>query len=1407
MRPLRISRTRIAGALTATLVAALALVVLPGGPAAGALRPDDGAPPPTAAQPAASPERSRTVMLLTGDRVTYSTGTDGRHSATISPASRPGGTPVTFTTSVQGDHYYVIPSDAAPRISAGVLDRGLFDVPLLVRDGQATADRPAGVILRYRKGVSAARHSRTLPAATRGPLLGSINGAAVRPERGQADRWWQAVRGTAPAGRTLARGIARVSLDSVVRPSLDVSVIQTGAPAAWAAGYRGEGIKVAVLDTGIDATHPDVAGRIVASANFTAESSIADGHGHGTHVASTVAGNGAASAERFRGMAPAASLMVGKVLDSAGNGATSQVIAGMEWAARGGARVVNLSLGSAPTDGTDPASQAVDALTAETGALFVIAAGNNGGDASVNAPGAATSALTVGATDKIGGLSDFSNRGPRRGDAAVKPELTAPGYQITAARAAGTSMGTPYDSRYTSASGTSMATPHVAGAAALLAQAHPAWTAAQLKKALVSTADPRGHPVFTGGGGWLDVRRALNQKVYGPVAVAFGAANPPHTGTRTRELSYRNDTTAPVTLNLSITGQGWDGRALPTGAVTTSAATLTIPAGAKGTATLTANLAPGDPGVYGGVVTASTGDGAVRVLTPFSYYKSNAHALTVPVLDSRGTPAPDVPVTLARLDGATGPNDPLVAEAALLFSDADGMVRTQVADGVYDVYATIFEWRADGRRATLTVATEKPVRAATTITLDARQARRVNPTLPEATNTLVGMVGTLRGLAGGGQVGAGPGVSWENYDVYVTPTPAPTTGWLDAYEQWTLGSAQIEVRANGTRLPVDYHPYLNGRTLARYGSATLPVVYAGAGSAAELAAAGVAGKVALVRVTVPTSAPDSGGQAWYAIDAARVNARAAGAAGVLAYIDVPNGVAMPVRDDDILALTLPAAAGQALRAQVAAGPVQLAISGGRANPERVFQLRFQHDDGIPATSPAVDPTRLVSYPARYRADRDGLTYLIGWPVLGPHDRAASALAVGFWAPMVWTEYVGPGDARLTWSRSTTQKADLDSAPDGQLDSRDVFRPGDTRGAEEWFLPPVRTAPPEPPDGYPYRLRCTFCREGDTFVAGYYQVDSDPRHYGATQGAGVTYRLFRADGTEIPAAGTAPYRFPMAVTAGGYRLDAVETQRGLGSVRTLGQRISTSWTFQSARQASPGQPAGYRCFTDDSDTASCQFQPLVQLRYQLDLDLLNRTPAGEAFTFDVVAGAHRAVPGAAAATTLTLSSSTNGGATWQPAQVTAVGSGRFRVTVTHPPLASTDGYVWLRTEATDAAGNRVTQTVERAYALRPPLTSCRVRYTANSWGTGFTADVSITNTASTVVNGWTLAWTFAGNQRVTNAWNGVASQTGQRVSVTNAASNATISPGGSVSFGFQGTYSGTNTDPVDFTLNGGPCVRQ
>ena len=131
---------------------------------------------------------------------------------------------------------------------------------------------------------------------------------------------------------------------------------------------------MAVLDTGIDTTHRTWPAAV--AADFAESGSTTDRLGHGTHVASIVAGSGARSGGERKGVAFEASLLNGKVLDDFGFGSESGIIAGMEWAAAQRARVVNMSLGGWPTDGSDPMSQAVDRLTARYRTLFVISAGN-----------------------------------------------------------------------------------------------------------------------------------------------------------------------------------------------------------------------------------------------------------------------------------------------------------------------------------------------------------------------------------------------------------------------------------------------------------------------------------------------------------------------------------------------------------------------------------------------------------------------------------------------------------------------------------------------------------------------------------------------------------------------------------------------------------------------------------------------------------------------------------------------------------------------------------------------------------------------------------------------------------------------------------------------------------------------
>ncbi|MFC7099417.1 S8 family serine peptidase [Nonomuraea rubra] len=285
----------------------------------------------------------------------------------------------------------------------------------------------------YAGGTDAA----TLRAAGGRPLP-AINGVARKEPRTGA--LWQTLTGQA---RTAAAP-AKIWLDGKAKVSLDVSVPHIGAPAAWAAGHTGQDVPVAVLDTGYDPDHPDLRGQVVKTQNFTAEPDVRDLNGHGTHVASTIAGTGAASDGRRKGVAPGARLMIAKVCGQDGNCPDSGIIEAMTWAAENGARVANLSLGSPDSPGVDPLEQAVNSLSAKHGTLFVIAAGNDGPQR-LGSPGSADHALSVGASFRdADSVVQFSSTGPRPGDAAVKPDLIAPGVGIVAARA-----GAPEEARAT----------------------------------------------------------------------------------------------------------------------------------------------------------------------------------------------------------------------------------------------------------------------------------------------------------------------------------------------------------------------------------------------------------------------------------------------------------------------------------------------------------------------------------------------------------------------------------------------------------------------------------------------------------------------------------------------------------------------------------------------------------------------------------------------------------------------------------------------------------------------------------------------------------------------------------------------------------------------------------------------
>ena len=268
-----------------------------------------------------------------------------------------------------------------------------------------------------------------------------------------------------------------------------------GVTRLWSQGITGKGISVGVVGTGIDHSHHDLEGKIIAAKDFSGKG-IRDTIGHDTAVASIVAGKGARN-WRQRGIAYEATLAVAKVTQDDGSAEEDILIDALEWLAEQGVSVINFSITSdCVTDGRDPVSREVNYLAEKRGIGVVCAAGNYGpAHYTIGSPGAAEAAITVGCVNNQDVLRLASSRGPTL-DGRVKPDCVAPGERVLAARAHGTHSCEIQSDHYGFFDLTSFATPHVTGIYALLKQAFPEASPAQIKRAILESCDPAYMPVI-----------------------------------------------------------------------------------------------------------------------------------------------------------------------------------------------------------------------------------------------------------------------------------------------------------------------------------------------------------------------------------------------------------------------------------------------------------------------------------------------------------------------------------------------------------------------------------------------------------------------------------------------------------------------------------------------------------------------------------------------------------------------------------------------------------------------------------------------------------------------------------------------------------------------------------------------
>ncbi|MFF0400117.1 S8 family serine peptidase [Streptomyces sp. NPDC005248] len=1236
------------------------------------------------------------MTLITGDKVTVAPGPDGT-ALSVDAIERPPGATGSVRTAIEGGHTYVYPDEAMAYIATDRLDKQLFDVNELIAQGYDDAHSSelplivthtkdsAALRSDAAKGSAAQPTSVDLPGAETTLSLPSVRGEAVRAHRSKSAAFWSALTGTerqnsrlstartgetADAAPSFIAGVDKVWLDGKAQATLADTTAQIGAPSAWAAGGTGAGVRVAVLDSGVDTTHPDLVNRIVGSRNFVRGEDIIDRVGHGTHTASTVAGTGAASGGKERGVAPDADLLVGKVLGNNGSGPISGIIEGMEWAARTEhAKVINMSLGTpAWRTQDDPLSQAVNQLSAETGALFVIAAGNTGnGPYSVTAPGTADAALAVGAVDTSDHLADFSAAGPRMNDDGLKPDLTAPGVDVLAARSQYAQGGEGY---YRSDSGTSMAAPHVAGAAVLLAQKHPRWTGRQIKDALMSTSVPTpDYSPYQAGTGRLDVAVAYHQDQVIATGSVDAGLIPWSTGQRRkqvkRKITYTNTTDKALTLELSA-----DHGDSPARVFTPAADRVTVPA--RGSSTVDIVVDPNGlaPGQYATQVTARYATGQVHTAVGFSI-ESEKYDLTVHLKDQAGRPmSGEVEIT-----GADGKTTVKWVQ--------DGKLTSRWAPGSYTAVSAVDVEGVHGPHslgyALLTVP-EFDLTTDRDLELDASGIRQVKVATAEPTTVVNSRIDLYRSFTSSKPT---PSDQQALHQI-IWPSATYDSLWaLPTKGKVKKGSFVFttRIRAKQTPLKITYGghdladaPVMQpGSPLLPDGTARLDAVFAGTGSQADYTGLSARGKAVVVHSSAAAIPTDQAAAA-----------HTAGAAMLLVVNDGDGRTSDWYGNPDgettgqIPVASLTMDDGESLIKKIndaGKGRVKLAVEAHPA-PKYLYDLVDYHQGGIPNDpSAATDPGSLARIDLDFapptgeqviESREDSPPYEYG-PAANPHAVYGMVRVARF--P---TELAAPG-RRTDWvSAGAGVKWQQYARIDGWSSNTDVrtYQPGSVQ-KDRWFGPITR----------PRLTNAEIPSRGEhgmsLFITGA-AGDGGSAHNGYANSMSGTFSLYQGDkllaqrrSQDTPTLDVwdlEPQKLP-------YRL-VVDTKSDaeFGPYSTT---THTEWSFAS------GAP----------EEVQAMAVPLVQLDYGTDLDAAGRAKRNSDFSITPeVLGSSAARD---ALSSLRLEISYDDGATWHRQDMKEK-KGTWKASLNAPHRAD---YVSIRVTAKQHNGGGITQTVTRAFGFK------------------------------------------------------------------------------------------------------------
>jgi hypothetical protein len=549
--------------------------------------------------------------LLTGDRIAIVASSTGNRSITVSE-----GGPVHLVQTPE--RRFAIPGG----LQHDRFDRSLFALDTVfpahllpgnhsdrthperrASAGETAGDESPPMPTRSESpSVPAGAESNTVPVllhtdvAPRAVRAAGFESATELSSSGVVAAEYDPTREARPIDALQQRGtVERVTLDRRLKlpaprlPGQDVSTLDVNA--------TGENVSVAVLDTGIDATHPDLEDRVVHRHEIVENGSVLDPSGHGTAVAGIIAGTGNASDGRRTGLAPEADLIDVRVADRNAYGTISELIAGIEYTVEEtDADVITMSLETVSRD--RELATAID-WAIDRGVVVLTAGGNQGEYRSIDQTGTPEDVITVGATGReVDSVASFSSHGPT-GDGRVKPDLVAPGENVpTLAPDSGDPGGQSTD-QYTEFSGTSASAPYAAGAVALLLDRDPALTVDELHSRLGSTATPLPDAdAFEQGSGRIDVQDALDPHILVDEPVVNPGVLEPDETVR-RQIRFENPDERPHQFSLDPTLEHVDSGGDASDRLSMNRSEITLAPGETTTVEIEIE-APTETGLYAG---------------------------------------------------------------------------------------------------------------------------------------------------------------------------------------------------------------------------------------------------------------------------------------------------------------------------------------------------------------------------------------------------------------------------------------------------------------------------------------------------------------------------------------------------------------------------------------------------------------------------------------------------------------------------------------------------------------------------------------------------------------------------------------------------------------------------------------